>query len=216
MGFWSGIADAFSRDGGATRFCEKLPVIGHVTAGIQLLAGNPEHAKRAAATATNSTLTAGGAVAGFMVGGPLGAAGGAALASTAGIACEYGISTTIDDQNVKGNVGEVSIKRIVVDGALSSITAVIPGGTAVIGSAGKEVAKQSISSAVKTGVLTGLSTYAISKNSPTTLANQTQCRTRLLERPSETCDGRTRRTRREEGLSPSGNTWSRTGRSTPD
>ena len=124
-----------------------------------------------------------------MAGGPLGAAGGAALASTAGIACEYGISTTIDDQNVKGNVGEVSIKRIVVDGALSSITAVIPGGTAVIGSAGKEVAKQSISSAVKTGVLTGLSTYAISKNSLTTLANQTQCRTRLLERPSETYDG---------------------------
>jgi hypothetical protein len=37
------------------------------------------------------------------------------LASTVGIACEYGISITIDDQGVKGNVGEVSIKRIVVD-----------------------------------------------------------------------------------------------------
>ncbi|CAN9094581.1 unnamed protein product [Alternaria alternata] len=167
MGFWSGIADAFSRDGSATRFCEKLPVIGHVTAGVQLLAGNPEHAKRAAATATNSTLTTGGAVLGFMAGGPPGAVAGAMLGSTAGIGCEYGISTTIKDDGVKGNVGEVSIKRIVVDGALSGATAFIPGGTAV-GSVGKEAAKQGVSSAVKTGLVTGVFTgmQGMSKDQP--------------------------------------------------
>ncbi|RYO01820.1 hypothetical protein AA0120_g1 [Alternaria tenuissima] len=116
MGFWSGIADAFSRDGSATRFCEKLPVIGHVTAGVQLLAGNPDHAKRAAATATNSTLKAGGAAVGFAVGGPLGAVAGAAAGSMAGLGCEYGISTAIDDKDVKGDVGEVSLKRIIFSG----------------------------------------------------------------------------------------------------
>ncbi|CAN9080904.1 unnamed protein product [Alternaria sp. RS040] len=168
MGFWSGIADAFSRDGSATRFCEKLPVIGHVTAGVQLLAGNPEHAKRAAATATNSTLTTGGAVLGFMAGGPPGAVAGAMLGSTAGIGCEYGISTTIKDEGVKGNVGEVSMKRIVVDGALSGATAFIPGGTATIGTAGKEVAKQAASSAFKTGVVTSVFTgmQGMSKDQP--------------------------------------------------
>ncbi|KAG9192881.1 hypothetical protein G6011_11615 [Alternaria panax] len=119
MGFWSGIADAFSRDGSATRFCEKLPVIGHVTAGVQLLAGNSDHAKRAAATATNSTLTAGGAAIGFALAGPPGAVAGGMLASSAGIACEYGISTAIDDQSVKGDVGEVSLKRFAVDGAVA-------------------------------------------------------------------------------------------------
>jgi hypothetical protein len=31
----------------------------------------------------------------------------------AGLGCEYGISTAIDDKDVKGNVGEVSLKRIV-------------------------------------------------------------------------------------------------------
>ncbi|KAL1799778.1 hypothetical protein ACET3X_000120 [Alternaria dauci] len=167
MGFWSGLVDAFSRDGKATRFCEKLPIIGHATAGIQLLAGNKEHAKRAAATATNSTLTTGGAVLGFMAGGPPGAVAGAMIGSTAGIGCEYGISTTIGDDNVKGNVGQVSIKRIVVDGALSGATAFIPGGTAV-GSLGKEAAKQGVSSAVKTGIVTGVFTgmQGMSKDQP--------------------------------------------------
>ncbi|KAB2102386.1 hypothetical protein AG0111_0g8832 [Alternaria gaisen] len=168
MGFWSGIADAFSRDGSATRFCEKLPVIGHVTAGVQLLAGNPEHAKRAAATATNSTLTTGGAVLGFMAGGPPGAVAGAMLGSTAGIGCEYGISTAINDESVKGNVGDVSIHRFVIDGVLSGGTAFIPGGTAAIGTAGKEAAKQVASSAVKTGLVTGVFTgmQGMSKDQP--------------------------------------------------
>jgi hypothetical protein len=113
MGFWSSIADAFARDGSVTLICEKLPVIGYVTAGVQLVAGNPDHAKRTAATATNSTLKVGGAAVGFAVGGPLGAVAGATVGSMAGLGCEYGISTAIDDKDVKGNVGEVSLKRIV-------------------------------------------------------------------------------------------------------
>jgi hypothetical protein len=186
MGFWSSIADAFSRDGSATRFCEKLPVIGHVTAGVQLLAGNPEHAKRAAATATNSTLTTGGAVLGFMAGGPPGAVAGAMLGSTAGIGCEYGISTAINDEGVKGNVGEVSIKRIVVDGVLSGGTAFIPGGTAAIGTAGKEAAKQVASSAFKTGLVTGVFTYVVSQGGLVISANRTQWHAGHVQRPTQT------------------------------
>ncbi|CAN9172085.1 unnamed protein product [Alternaria alternata] len=87
MGFWSSIADAFARDGSVTLICEKLPVIGYVTAGVQLVAGNPDHAKRAAATATNSTLKVGGAAVGFAVGGPLGAVADATVGSMAGLGC---------------------------------------------------------------------------------------------------------------------------------
>ena len=65
-----------------------------------------------------------------MVGGPAGAVAGGMLASSAGIGCEYGISTTIDDQSVKGNVGDVSIKRFAIDGMVAGI---LPGGQTAVG-----------------------------------------------------------------------------------
>ncbi|KAF8644722.1 hypothetical protein AX16_008311 [Volvariella volvacea WC 439] len=70
MGFWDTTKAPFTRDGAATRVFEKIPVVGHITAGVQLLSGNREHAKRALATSTNSLISTGGAVAGFMVAGP--------------------------------------------------------------------------------------------------------------------------------------------------
>ncbi len=149
MSFWDTITDAFSRDGTVTKICEKIPIVGHVTAGVQYIAGNEEHAKRALAASTGSLVTTGGAVVGFMVGGPPGAVVGAAVASQAGIAAEYGISTTIKDQNVKGDVGEVSIKRCITDGILSAGTGLVGGGTGL--AAGKVVG-----SAISTGVVTGL------------------------------------------------------------
>ncbi|KAE9403523.1 hypothetical protein BT96DRAFT_1080185 [Gymnopus androsaceus JB14] len=81
MGFWDTITSPFTRDGAATCFCERFPILGYGVAGIQKLAGNDEHAKRALALTTNSTLTVAGGVGGFFVGGPVGAALGAAAAS---------------------------------------------------------------------------------------------------------------------------------------
>ncbi|PPQ99465.1 hypothetical protein CVT26_014281 [Gymnopilus dilepis] len=97
MGFFDTISSAFSRDGAATKFTEKIPVVGLVTAGVQAIAGNGDHAKRALATSLNATLTTAGTVGGFMVGGPVGAVAGGAAASCAGIGVEWGVSKTIDD-----------------------------------------------------------------------------------------------------------------------
>jgi hypothetical protein len=52
------------------------------------------------------------------VGGPVGAVAGGAFASSVGIAAEYGVSTTINDRHVKGDMGNTSLRRFVADAAL--------------------------------------------------------------------------------------------------
>ena len=146
----SSVASSFHRDGATTRFCEKLPIIGYGVAGVQKLAGNDEHAKRAVATATNSTIALGGAAAGFCVAGPVGAVAGAALGSGAGIASEYGISKTIKDDKVKGDVGDVSVGRIVTEVGLSAVGgAFTSGGGAAISSGVREASKVGLKEAAK-------------------------------------------------------------------
>jgi hypothetical protein len=164
------LSNAFSRDGVVTKFTARVPVVGLVTAGVQALAGNGEYAKRDLALQANSLLTAGGAAVGFAVGGPLGAIAGAAAGSSAGIGAEYGVSQTINDQAVKGNVGDVSVKRFVTEGALAGATAVIGGGgvggvinqvgTGFSKEAGKEIIKQGAGSALKTALTTGVGSAA--------------------------------------------------------
>ena len=160
MGWFDSIAEAFSRDGSVTRIAEKLPVVGTFTACIQGIAGNEDHAKRALATSTNSLITTAGAVGGFFIAGPPGAVAGAALGSTAGIAVEHGLSTDIKDSNVKGDVGDMSLKRFVVDAAFAGSTAVIGGGGggAIAKQVGvgvsKEAGKAFAGSVVKTAATT--------------------------------------------------------------
>ncbi|KAG9064532.1 hypothetical protein KI688_003722 [Linnemannia hyalina] len=133
MGFWDIISDAFSRDGSVTCILEKIPVVGYGVATVQAITGNPDHAKRALATSTNSLITTAGAVGGFVVGGPLGAVAGGALASQVGMVTEFGISKTIDDDKVKGDVGALSIKRALVDAAIGGATGLIGGGAGTVG-----------------------------------------------------------------------------------
>ncbi|KAJ7101699.1 hypothetical protein C8R44DRAFT_350039 [Mycena epipterygia] len=155
MGFWSNLANAFGKDGAATTFMEKLPVVGHGVALVHVITGNPDHAKRAAATATNSVITAAGAVAGGamgIVGGPVGiiagASAGGALAAQVGMVTEYGIASTIKDESVKGDVGEISLKRALTDGALAGVSGLIGGGGGLT-STGKAVGKMAIESTGK-------------------------------------------------------------------
>ncbi|KAG0057600.1 hypothetical protein BGZ89_001828 [Linnemannia elongata] len=143
MGFWDTITGAFSRDGDATRFLEKIPLVGYGVAGVQALTGNPDHAKRALATSTNSLITTAGSVGGFVVGGPLGAVAGGALASQVGMVTEFGISKTIDDDKVKGDVGEISVKRALLDAAIGGAAGVIGGGAGA-STVGKEAGRLAI------------------------------------------------------------------------
>jgi hypothetical protein len=94
------MGQAFSKDGDATVFFEALPVVGYVAAAVHGIARNDEHAKRAAAKCTNSSLVTIGTVGGGLVGGIPGAmAGGAAMAGV-GIGSQYGVSEHIKDENV--------------------------------------------------------------------------------------------------------------------
>ena len=119
------MGNAFSKDGYITRFVEKIPILGHIVAAIHAIVGNTDEAKRAAAVSTNDLITTAGAAGGFVVGGPVGAVAGGALSSSAGNGVEYGISKTIKDPEVKKGVGDVSLKRFLIEGALSGAGGVI-------------------------------------------------------------------------------------------
>ncbi|TRM69619.1 hypothetical protein BD626DRAFT_474778 [Schizophyllum amplum] len=178
------MGNATSRDGSVTTFCEKLPVIGYGVAAIQLIAGNPEHAKRAAATSTNAVITTTGAVLGSVagaavgvVGGPAGVVAGAiagggigsAAAAQVGMVVEYGISTTIDDEKVKGGVGEVSWKRAGKDALIGAVTGAAGGAfgaSSVTGAMGKVTVETSTQAALVGGasVVSDASTKLILEN----------------------------------------------------
>ncbi|KAJ4336578.1 hypothetical protein N0V87_005286 [Didymella glomerata] len=144
------MGNATSKDGALTKICESIPIVGTATAGIHALAGNGDHAKRALAVSTGSLIKAGGAIGGFCVGGPLGAVAGGAAAASLGIGAEYGISKTIDDPNVKGDVGSVSLKRIAIETVIGGGTAMIGGGgAAAVKEAGTQIAKSTASQVAK-------------------------------------------------------------------
>lgn len=135
----------FGRDDGLVRLLEGVPVVGLGVATVQAAAGNPEHAKRALAVTLGNTVKAAGAAAGFVVGGPAGAVAGGALAASAGIGTEWAVSTTINDPNVKGDVGEVSWTRVGVD-------TVLGGATGVFGGGGASAVQGQVTQAVKSGL----------------------------------------------------------------
>ncbi|KAH3964027.1 hypothetical protein HBH70_229530 [Parastagonospora nodorum] len=124
----------FSKDSKETKVAEDIPGLGLIAAAIHKGADNDEHAKRAAAKGTNSALTVGGGVLGGVTGGPAGAMAGAAAGSAAGIGSEHGVSTHINDDEVRSEVGSVKPERFGVETSLAAVA----GGT---GGAGKEITK---------------------------------------------------------------------------
>ena len=152
MGFFDDIADAFSKNGAVTRFCENIPVVGHATAGIQALAGNTEEAKRGLATSTGNLCSAVGAVAGI-AGGPVGVAAGGALGGLVGSFVTAGLASTIDDPGVKGDLDQISVGKVAMDMGFGAASGLLPGSGSVFSetgkSLGKELAKEAGKDAVK-------------------------------------------------------------------
>ncbi|KAG7098369.1 hypothetical protein E1B28_000327 [Marasmius oreades] len=143
------MGNSISKDGAVTRVCESIPVVGTVTAGIQALAGNTEQAKRALAVSTGSLIKVAGAVGGFCIGGPVGAVAGGALAASVGIGAEYGISQTIKDPSVKGDAGDISLKRFAVDTVLGGATSVLGPGAGAVKEAGTQIVRAAASEIAK-------------------------------------------------------------------
>ncbi|KAF9344425.1 hypothetical protein BGX34_005678 [Mortierella sp. NVP85] len=150
MGFFGDIADAFSKNGSVTKFCEQLPVVGHVTAAIQAISGNTE-AKRALATSTGNLVSTVGAVAGFCAGGPVGAVAGGSLGGLVGTFVETGIAGAINDPSVKGDLGDVTAGKIFTNVGLGGASGLLGGGGGLLKSGGTALTKEVMKDAAKVG-----------------------------------------------------------------
>ncbi|KAF5644069.1 cnvh-domain protein [Fusarium sp. NRRL 52700] len=151
MGFFQSIADAFSKNGAVTKFAEQIPVVGHVTAGIQAIAGNGEEAKRALATSTGNIFSTAGAVGGFVVGGPPGAVAGGALGGLAGTFVESGIAGSINDPSVKGDLGDVTAGKVMTNMGLGGATAMFGGAGNAFKIGSTTLGKEAMKGVVKIG-----------------------------------------------------------------
>ncbi|KAK5997585.1 hypothetical protein PT974_02948 [Cladobotryum mycophilum] len=107
-GFWD-------RDGPFATFCEKIPFVGYVVAGVQEAAGNEDQAKRAVAHCTESTFVCVGSLVGMLVGGPLGSMIGKAIATPIGLIVESAIGGTIDDPRIRGQFEEATFGKILFE-----------------------------------------------------------------------------------------------------
>lgn len=136
----------FEKDGEATQFCEKLPIIGYGVAAVHTANGDIEQARRATARSTNGALSTVGAVGGFIAGGPPGAVAGAALGSMAGIGSEYHLSSSIKDANIKGDTGDLSVKRIISEVGLSTVGGALGGTGGAVSSAVGSISGRQVSS----------------------------------------------------------------------
>ena len=143
----------FEKDGEATQFCEKLPVIGYGVAAVHTVNGDVEQARRATARSTNGVLGIVGAVGGFTAGGPPGAVAGAALGSIAGIGSEYHLSSGIKDAKIKGDTGDLSLKRIISEVGLSTIGGALGGTGGAASSAVGYISGRQVSSLMSRYIL---------------------------------------------------------------
>ncbi|MCO5601997.1 hypothetical protein L7F22_056124 [Adiantum nelumboides] len=148
------MGNTFDKDGPATQFCESLPVVGYVASMAHGIAGNEEHAKRAAAKCTNATVTTICTVGGGLLGGPAGAMAGAAAGNAIGIGAEHGVSHHISDSAVRAHVGSVEATRFVTDMGLSAVGGGM--GNIASGAVGKGSVKQFVAGQAASGTFAGV------------------------------------------------------------
>ncbi|KAH6917993.1 hypothetical protein BKA70DRAFT_1416018 [Coprinopsis sp. MPI-PUGE-AT-0042] len=131
-GFWD-------RDGWLALNTEGLPVIGFITASIQNITDNEacydqDHARRALANCSNSSIvTVAAVVGGFLPGGPAAAGLLAGLATPFALMAESQWADTIDDPRLRDEFEEATIGSAVVEGLTNML------GAAAGGYAGKYV-----------------------------------------------------------------------------
>ncbi|EPZ31566.1 hypothetical protein O9G_000042 [Rozella allomycis CSF55] len=148
---------AFSKDGVATKVCESIPVVGYAASAVHAIAGNEEHAKRAAAKCTSSTITAAGAICGGGVGGVPAAMLGASLMGVAGNAVEAEIAKNhIHDELVKADCTNHDAVNYVGAFAFAAAGAGIAG-------VGNVAAKQVLRELGKQGLIKGVAGFAAGK-----------------------------------------------------
>ncbi|KAF9783620.1 hypothetical protein IL306_008747 [Fusarium sp. DS 682] len=109
MGFWDSVVTVVG----------SVPVVGHVTAGVQHLTGDKEGARQSLARSTGNLVSGVGAVGGFFVGGPPGFIAGGGLGAA--------IGGQINNK-INGKDFDLSFGKIGGDVLVGSITGVTGGG----------------------------------------------------------------------------------------
>ncbi|KAI0643797.1 hypothetical protein C8Q79DRAFT_928282 [Trametes meyenii] len=108
--FWHKFLEAF----------EGFPLVGFVIAGIYALMGNTEAARRAISLSANSTIVMAGATIGGLLGGPWGAAIGAALTTPIGIFVETSLSPTQQKATIERYIFE-TLRNTIAAGAVGGL-----------------------------------------------------------------------------------------------
>jgi predicted Ser/Thr protein kinase len=130
------IEDAVGKDGVLTKLFENIPILGYLPAAVHAVAGNSDHAKRAAAKCTNANIQAiivgvagaslgpgGGAVAAFL-GGHVGGA--------LGTLAEAGIATTINSAEVRDGCASLTAGQAVMGACIGCLNGLIGIGTSSV------------------------------------------------------------------------------------
>ncbi|KAF4332896.1 hypothetical protein FBEOM_13300 [Fusarium beomiforme] len=112
MGFWDGVVTVMG----------SVPVVGHVTAGVQHLTGDKEGARQSLARSTGKLVSGVGAAGGFFVGGPPGFIAGGGLGAA--------IGGQINNK-IKGKDFDLSLGKIGGDMLVGSATGMTGGGDIV-------------------------------------------------------------------------------------
>ena len=138
------IDDAFSKDGIFTQFVEDyVPGGGFVTAIVHAAAGNEEHAQAAALKGVTTTISTAGAIAGGMVGGPMGAAAGGMLGAAAANLFEDAAHDLVSPE-LQHRFQETSLESLLIDSSIGALT----GGRGNVKAASR-VAKAALSEGVE-------------------------------------------------------------------
>ena len=145
MGFWKGVLNVVG----------SIPVVGHVTAGVQFIAGEKEGAKKSFAASTGNLVSTAGAVGGFLVGGPPGAIAGGAAGSALGGQLE---------NKLNGKDFDFSASKLLTDAAIGGVGGLAGGGGAggLLKSAGSMIGREVGKTTVKFAAGTGLKTLLTS------------------------------------------------------
>lgn len=118
----------FGRDGAVTKFLEKLPVIGYLVSLYHWITGDTEHAKRAAAKSTKSTIVTAGTLVGSLLGGPLGSFVGTGLATLLGIVVENFLKNLLDDPKLKAEFEGITAGGVALEVLANALVAGIVAG----------------------------------------------------------------------------------------
>ncbi|KAH6917994.1 hypothetical protein BKA70DRAFT_1554159 [Coprinopsis sp. MPI-PUGE-AT-0042] len=111
----------WDRDGFFARKTQGIPLFGYITAVVQSSNDNQDHAQRALALCTSSTIVTVASIAGFFMKGPFGAGIAAGLSTPLAKLAESHIAGNIQDPRLRDEFEQATIGRAIVESLTNAI-----------------------------------------------------------------------------------------------